>query len=154
MNLHDLFEKKANTPDDNEHEQSIDIRDPATKWLVKKARAKYAYAETDLEAFVQFMRDEVKAEKENIQANTDGIEHESDINKKQRVDIEREHQMNLHQEKVSVAQQKHLTRLDSKESQIDDRLEKFDAVRQDIEMKLNKLDKATLDNKEMIQIGR
>ena len=58
MNLRDIYEK------DEKEEDSIDIRDPATKWLVKKARAKYAYAETDLEAFVQFMRDEVDAEKE------------------------------------------------------------------------------------------
>ena len=145
MNLHDLFEKKANTPDDNEHEQSIDIRDPATKWLVKKARAKYAYAETDLEAFVQFMQDEVEAEKENIQANTDGIEHESSINVKQKDDIEREHQMNLHQEKVNNSQARHIADLEKV-------VDKFDAIRKDMDMKIDKMDKASLGD--TVQIGR
>ena len=145
MNLHDLFEKKANTPDDNEHEQSIDIRDPATKWLVKKARAKYAYAETDLEAFVQFMQDEVEAEKENIQANTDGIEHESSINVKQKDDIEREHQMNLHQEKVNNSQARHIADLEKV-------VDKFDDIRKDMDMKIDKMDKATLGD--TVQIGR
>ena len=152
MNLHDLFEKKANTPDDNEHEQSINIRDPATKWLVKQARARYAYAETDLEAFVQFMRDEVNAEKETIQANTDGIEHESGINVKQKADIERqkadierEHQMNLHQEKVNNSQARHIKDLEKV-------VDKFDDIRKDMDMKISKLDQATLDN--TVQIGR
>mgnify|MGYP000165081286 FL=1 len=146
MNLHDLFEKKANTPDDNEHEQSIDIRDPATKWLVKKARAKYAYAETDLEAFVQFMRDEVDAEKENIQANTDGIEHEAEVNVTQQQGIDKS-------KEVNIAQEKHLKRLDAKEKQIDNKLAQFDAVKLDIEMQMKKRDEATL-NKDTIQIGR
>ncbi len=150
MNLHDLFEKKANTPDDNEHEQSIDIRDPATKWLVKKARSKYAYAETDLEAFVKFMQDEVNAEKENIQANTDGIEHESGINVKQKADIEREHQMNLHQEKVNNSQERHIKDLEKV-------VDKFDDIRKDMDMKISKLDQATLDKATLdntVQIGR
>ena len=132
MNLHDLFEKKANSPDDNEHEQSIDIRDPATKWLVKKARSKYAYAETDLEAFVKFMQDEVNAEKENIQTNTD--------------DIGTEHDVNVHQEKVNDSQARHIKELEKV-------VDKFDNIRKDMDMKIDKMDRATLDQG-MVQIGR
>jgi len=123
MNLQDIFEKKD--------DQAIDIRDPATKWLVKKARAKYAYAETDLEAFVQFMRDEVDAEKKTIQANTDNIDTE--------------HVVNVHQEKVNNSQARHIKDLEKV-------VDKFDDIRKDMDMKISKLDQATLDN--TVQIGR
>jgi len=123
MNLQDIFEKKD--------DQAIDIRDPATKWLVKKARAKYAYAETDLEAFVQFMRDEVDAEKKTIQANTDNIDTE--------------HVVNVHQEKVNNSQERHIKDLEKV-------VDKFDDIRKDMDMKISKLDQATLDN--TVQIGR
>ena len=125
MNLRDIYEK------DEKEEDSIDIRDPATKWLVKKARAKYAYAETDLEAFVQFMRDEVDAEKKTIQANTDNIDTE--------------HVVNVHQEKVNNSQARHIKDLEKV-------VDKFDDIRKDMDMKISKLDQATLDN--TVQIGR
>ena len=125
MNLRDIYEK------DEKEEDSIDIRDPATKWLVKKARAKYAYAETDLEAFVQFMRDEVDAEKKTIQANTDNIDTE--------------HVVNVHQEKVNNSQERHIKDLEKV-------VDKFDDIRKDMDMKISKLDQATLDN--TVQIGR
>jgi hypothetical protein len=139
MNLRDIYEK-------DEEEDAVDIRDPATRWLIKKARAKYAYAETDLEAFVKFMQDEVQAEKDNIQHNTDDIEHESEINVAQQHGIDKS-------KEVNIAQEKHLKRLDAKEKQIDDKLAQFDAVKVDIEMQLKKRDEATL-NDDMVQIGR
>jgi len=133
MNLRDIYEK------DEDEEDAVDIRDPATRWLIKKARAKYAYAETDLEAFVKFMQDEVQAEKDNIQHNTDDIEHEAEINVAQQHGIDKS-------KEVNIAQEKHLKRLDAKEKQIDDKLAQFDAVKVDIEMQLKKRDEATLND--------
>jgi len=152
MNLQDLYEKEVEKEVEKE-EDSIDIRDPATKWLIKKARAKYAYAETDLEAFVQFMRDEVDAEKKNIQANTDNIDTEHDINIGQASDINSVEKINNNQERHL----KHLDgvekRLDAKEKQIDAKLDQFDNVKKDFDMKFAKMDKATLGNN-TVQIGR
>ena len=138
MNLQDLFEKDNKEED----EQSIDIRDPATKWLVKKARAKYAYAETDLEAFVQFMRDEVNAEKDRIQANTDNIDTEHEINIAQASDISSV-------EKINAKQEQHIKRLERKEKDIDHKMAKFDAVKKDVEMRMDKLDQATLEKNKL-----
>jgi hypothetical protein len=146
MNLRDIYEK-------DEEEDAVDIRDPATRWLIKKARAKYAYAETDLEAFVKFMQDEVQAEKDNIQHNTDDIEHESEVNVLQQKEIDHTEASAQKSKEVNIAQEKHLKRLDTKEKQIDDKLAQFDAVKLDIEMKLKKRDEATLDDN-TVQIGR
>jgi len=175
MNLRDLFEKKV---DDHEEEQEIEIRDPATKWLINKARARYAYAETDLEAFVKFMQDEVHAERENIKHNTDDIEHnaddiehEAEVNVSQQQEIDSTEKSTQNAQVINNRQEKHLSRLDSKEQEIDDTfvrftnkekeidatLEKYrtdiEAKRRDIEMKIDKLDAATMKHTEMVQIG-
>lgn len=153
MILRDLFEKEE-PKHDEEEVQKIDIRDPRTKWLVNKARAKYAYADTDLEAFVQFMRDEVDDEKERIQANTDNIDTEHEVNIKQQQDLDT-------QEKINKSQEQHLRRLDQKEAEIDSKLrdmttakQEFDKIKDNlkdikayVDMNMDKMDQATLSSK-------
>ena len=133
MNLTDLFEKEVTTDP-----QNIDIKDPKMQYLVSKARSKYAYAKSDLEAFVKFMQDEVEAEKDQISQNTDNIGKEHETNKKQGSEIE-------HQAKVDAEHEKKLQDLEAKERDIERHIERFDAVRQDIEHKIKMLDQSTLN---------
>jgi len=133
MNLLDLFEKEVTTDP-----QKIDIEDPKMKYLVNKARTKYAYAKSDLEAFVKFMQDEVEAEKDQINKNKDNIGKEHETNQKQGTEIE-------HQAQVDAEHEKKLQDLEAKEREIEKQIDRFDAVRQDIEHKIKQLDQSTLD---------
>ena len=72
------------------------------------------------------------------------MKQKADI-ERQKADIEREHQMNLHQEKVNNSQARHIKDLEKV-------VDKFDDIRKDMDMKISKLDQATLDN--TVQIGR
>jgi len=133
MNLLDLFEKEVTTDP-----QNIDIKDPKMQYLVNKARSKYAYAKSDLEAFVKFMQDEVEKEKDQIDKNTDNIGKEHETNKKQGSEIE-------NQARVDAQHEKKLQDLEAKEREIQRNIERFDAVRQDIENKIKMLDQSTLN---------
>jgi hypothetical protein len=154
MNLRDIYEK------DEKEEDAVDIRDPATRWLIKKARARYAYAETDLEAFVKFMQDEVQAEKANIQsntdgieANTDGIEHEAEVNVSQQQEIDKTEKSAQKSKEVNITQERHLARLDAKEKELDNKIAHFDKAEKRMDMMIDKFDKATLRNNGTVQIG-
>jgi len=147
MNLQDLFELKKS--DDMEDEQEVGIRDPATKWLIRKARAKYAYAETDLEAFVKFMQDEVQAEKDNIQHNADDIEHESEINNDQQKEIDSTERSAQKSKEVNISQERHLTRLDAKEQELDNKIAHFDKAEKRMDMMIAKMDDLSLNGNVM-----
>jgi hypothetical protein len=70
-----LFELYNSSEDkDHNHKASsdkdghgdIDIRDPLARRILDKARSRYAYAETDLEAFVKMMQDDQKKDHDDI----------------------------------------------------------------------------------------
>ena len=83
------------------------------------------------------MQDEVEAEKDQISQNTDNIGKEHETNKKQGSEIE-------HQARVDAEHEKKLQDLEAKERDIERHIERFDAVRQDIEHKIKMLDQSTL----------
>jgi hypothetical protein len=81
MKLFELFE------DDGEKSQDTNIRDPLARRIMDKARAKYAYTESDLEAFVKLMQDEQERDKTNIRDLEDHVAHAEKVNKHQEVQI-------------------------------------------------------------------
>ena len=125
MILQDLFEKEMSTDP-----QQIDIKDPKMQYLVSKARSKYAYAKSDLEAFVKFMQDEVQ----DVEGEVHDVEK---VNVKQQDEIEK-------QAKVDRDHERKLRDLEHAENKIEKQITKFDAVRQNIEDKIKQLDRATL----------
>ena len=62
MNFYELFEKK----EDKKHQQDVTISDPKAALALKQARAKYTYADSDLEAFVKMTQDKEEEEDKEI----------------------------------------------------------------------------------------
>jgi len=62
MNFYELFEKR----EDTEH-QNVTIADPKAAFALKQARAKYSYADSDLEAFVKMTQDNEEEEDQEIE---------------------------------------------------------------------------------------
>jgi len=77
MKLFELFE------DDKENSQDVKIRDPLARRLMDKARAQYAYTDSDMEAFVKLMADEQERDKKNINSLEDSVAHADEVNKQQ-----------------------------------------------------------------------
>jgi len=106
MNLQNIFELKTPSKDDvikgasnkdengKSQEQRVNIRDPLARRILDKARAKYAYTETDLEAFVKMMQDEQYKDRQEIEDLEDRerklekreseLEHDLDVETKKR----------------------------------------------------------------------
>jgi len=138
MYLQDLFEKNETS--------DIELKDPTAKYLLDKARAKYSYADTDLEAFIQLMRDEVEDEKsrieknqkeiernkkelnrtdnrldrdeEDIQSNTDGVERETSVNQNQQGQIKSQAAKDKEHDQA-------IARLKDKEDKIDSQIDRL-----------------------------
>jgi len=62
MNFYELFEKK----EEDKKQQDVTISDPKAALALKQARAKYTYADSDLEAFVKMTQDKEEEEDKEI----------------------------------------------------------------------------------------
>lgn len=77
MNFYELFEKKENK--DSEKYQDVSIADPKAAYALRQARAKYTYADSDLEAFVKMTQDKEEEEDKEIEK----LEQETDRQEKE-----------------------------------------------------------------------
>jgi|APSaa5957512622_1039677.scaffolds.fasta_scaffold08507_4 chromosome segregation ATPase len=131
MNLVDIFE--ADKEPSKNDTQRISVRDPLARRILDKARAKYAYTETDLEAFVKLMQDEQAKDRkeindlEDISADLEKHEEELEHN------IAREHRINQIQAKQLTNQRGDITDLEAEK-------ESFHNTRADYRLRMKDLE--------------
>ena len=107
MNFYELFEKK----EDNKHQQDVTISDPKAALALKQARAKYTYADSDLEAFVKMTQDKEEEEDKEISKVEREVQHaEKEI--KDLETVEKQQQVEIdHLEKENDLQDKSIQKL-------------------------------------------
>jgi len=82
MNFYELFEASKEKEEKSEKAgeyQDVAIADPKAAIALKQARAKYTYAQSDLEAFVKMMQDQEEKDQQeidNLEADTERQEEE------------------------------------------------------------------------------
>jgi len=119
MNFYELFEaskdKEEKSNKASKQGQDIEIRDPKAARALDVARTKYAYAETDLEAFVKMMQDEQDEDDKEI----DELEKETAKQEQEINDLKQQDMLNSQEidklEKETDLQQKQLHALSAKE---------------------------------------
>ena len=87
MNFYELFEASKDKEEQSKKAgeyQDVTIADPKAAIALKQARAKYTYAQSDLEAFVKMVQDE--EEKDN--AEIEKLEQDTERQEKEIQDLE------------------------------------------------------------------
>jgi len=88
MNFYELFE--ASKDKEKKHTQDVDIADPKVAYELHKARTRYSYAQSDLEAFVKMVQDEEEADQKEF----DKLEKDTERQESEIKDLEHQARIN------------------------------------------------------------